>query len=203
MSADSMPALPRVPKDVMIRHCPGWPRYAITSDGDLWSCCPRNRNDTSPSWRRLCPTLDNYGYLKTVLSKGGRKFNRMIHRLVLEAFVGPRPSGQQARHYPDRTRTNNRLSNLSWGTPLANQADRVAHKTDLKGSSHPNAVLSEDDVRSILKGYVKGCRDHGCYGLAKMHGVTSSTIHAIVKRKQWRSVSTPSLPGVPLVNPSQ
>lgn len=47
-----------------------------------------------------------------------------VHVLVLEAFVGPRPSGLEACHWDDNP-TNNALSNLRWDTPEANRADAV------------------------------------------------------------------------------
>lgn len=53
----------------------------------------------------------------------GRKF-ALLHRLVLEAFVGPCPDGMQGCHWDDDP-TNNRLSNLRWDTPRANSLDNV------------------------------------------------------------------------------
>lgn len=47
------------------------------------------------------------------------------HVVVLEAFVGPRPSGHEALHL-DANRANASLSNLKWGTRSENQLQRVA-----------------------------------------------------------------------------
>ena len=47
-----------------------------------------------------------------------------LHRLVLEAFVGPRPRGQMCCHADDNP-DNNRLDNLRWGTSRENQQDRI------------------------------------------------------------------------------
>lgn len=59
-----------------------------------------------------------------------------VHTLVLESFVGFRPKGMQARHFPDNDTSNNRLSNLSWATPKVNQGDRVIHGTNNQGQYH-------------------------------------------------------------------
>ena len=49
---------------------------------------------------------------------------RLIHRLVLEAFVGPRPDGMHACHN-DGNRLNNSVSNLRWDTITENNRDIV------------------------------------------------------------------------------
>lgn len=70
---------------------------------------------------------------------------RYVHHLVLEAFVGPRPEGLEALHQDD-TPTNNRLSNLRWGTRSENLRDSVrngrnhnASKTHCSRGGHPLA----------------------------------------------------------------
>lgn len=45
-----------------------------------------------------------------------------VHRLVLEAFVGPAPSGLIGCHDDDDP-SNNRLGNLAWGTRAKNVYD--------------------------------------------------------------------------------
>jgi hypothetical protein len=53
----------------------------------------------------------------------------MVHRLVLEAFVGPCPIGMQCRHFPDPNPANCNLKNLQWGTPMENTEDKRVHGT--------------------------------------------------------------------------
>lgn len=50
-----------------------------------------------------------------------------VHRLVLEAFIGP--SNLITRHL-DGNPANNVLSNLAWGTPAENSADMRVHGTN-------------------------------------------------------------------------
>lgn len=54
--------------------------------------------------------------------RGGSVVRARVHRLVLEAFVGPCPEGQQACHADD-DKANNSLINLRWDSPSANAAD--------------------------------------------------------------------------------
>ena len=69
------------------------------------------------------------GYLKVTLSVEGVQRNAMIHTLVAITFIGPRPDGHVILH-ANGDRLDNRLANLSWGTPAQNGADMVRHGTN-------------------------------------------------------------------------
>lgn len=72
---------------------------------------------------------------------GGRKEHFLVHHLVLEAFVGPRPEGAHACHRDDNP-SDNRLENLYWGTPEDNMADKVRNKNRHK--THPACKWGHD-----------------------------------------------------------
>lgn len=55
--------------------------------------------------------------------------DRYVHRLVLEAFVGPCPPGMETCHN-NGDRFDNRLENLRWDTPSNNGRDKAKHGTD-------------------------------------------------------------------------
>lgn len=100
-------------------------KYEVGDDGRVRSV---ERFDASGAHRRsreLRPSRDGSGYLQVVLCDG-RRHNRKVHRLVLEAWTGPRPRGLQARHL-DGNQLNNTRGNLAWGTGSANVNDQVAH----------------------------------------------------------------------------
>lgn len=59
------------------------------------------------------------GYLYVGLGQNGK---RLVHRLVLESFVGPCPDGMECCHN-DGDRTNNRVDNLRWDTRYGNCQD--------------------------------------------------------------------------------
>ena len=61
-----------------------------------------------------------FGYVTVMLGRDGGSW--FVHDLVLTAFVGPRPTGQESRHL-DTDGGNNRLSNLRWGTKSQNGRD--------------------------------------------------------------------------------
>jgi len=67
-------------------------------------------------------SLDNRGYMRVSLHSGGVKFDRTVHRLVMEAFVGFRGEGMTVNH-KNGIKTDNRLSNLEYCT----LADNIRH----------------------------------------------------------------------------
>lgn len=94
-----------------------------------------------------------------VVTLGGCRSQRRVSVLVLEAFVGPRPSGMQACHN-DSDKDNNRLDNLRWDTPKGNIADRRSYV----GAANPSAKLSDQQRHEIIHRRRQGER------LAKLAG---------------------------------
>ena len=86
------------------------------------------------------------GHLNVCLGIGNTK---KVHRLVLEAFVGPCPSGLECLH-ADGDPTNNRIENLRWGTRLENRADIRKH-AQLYRRRQGSTWLSEDTIRAIKR----------------------------------------------------
>lgn len=110
--------------------------------------------------RILKTCMDHKGYLQVGLSGGGPLARvPRVHRLVLLAFVGPRPDGMECRHI-DGDHQNNILGNLRWGTHSENEFDRVKHGT------HHNARKTHcanghpfDDVTTFTRtNGGRGCR---------------------------------------------
>lgn len=75
--------------------------------------------------RLLRPGPSNYGHLSVVL---GRRQTRMVHDLVLRAFVGCPPAKHECCHN-NGAPSDNRLENLRWGTRSENILDAVKHGT--------------------------------------------------------------------------
>lgn len=62
------------------------------------------------------------------LFRGGKGLNRAIHRIVLEAFVGPCPMDMEGCHN-DGDPTNNAVSNLRYDSKENNELDKRKHGT--------------------------------------------------------------------------
>lgn len=71
------------------------------------------------------------GYPLVTLSRSSSTTSCYIHRLVLEAFVGPAPTGMECRHL-DGNPENNSVENLKWGTRYENIHDQIRHGTHNK-----------------------------------------------------------------------
>jgi hypothetical protein len=117
--------------------------YAVGHDGTVWSRC-------SGEWKPLKPSPQKSGHLRVWLG-GGRANMRFVHRLVLEAFVGPCPEGMSSSLHHDDDPSNNRLSNLSWGTQKDNYADAVRNGRIKVGDESPKAKLTSGEVLEIVR----------------------------------------------------
>jgi len=83
------------------------------------------------------------GYLRLGLrNSAGKPRFLLVHILVLEAFVGPRPHGKEARHL-NGDRSDARLTNLVWGTREENDLDKARHGTHRRGGRR---VLTDASV---------------------------------------------------------
>ena len=127
---------------------------------------------------KLIKAVPVSGYPSYNLCMNGRPRSFYAHRIVLEAFVGPCPSGMECCHN-DGDKTNARLDNLRWDTPTNNHRDKLAHGTDGRGERASMAKLTNSQVLSIRSSTDKTC------DLAKAYGVRSSTISLIRHRKNW------------------
>lgn len=134
--------------------------------------------------RVLAPGPHVGGYALIHLYDGyGERHVTTAHQLVAETFLGPCPFGQQVRHL-DGNSTNNRVSNLGYGTPAQNAADKLAHGTAPRGEMAPGAQLTAKDVARIRG--LRGKRTQ--QSLADEFGTTFSNISAIQLRKSWSHV---------------
>ena len=173
---------------VEYRDIDGFPGYRVGDDGSVWSCRKSGitgKSNLSPEWHRLRPGMTLGGYHQVSLRQGGRTFIRSIHRLVLEAFVGPCPSGMEACHFPNRDKSDNRLSNLRWGTHRSNLADRAIHGTDNRGERSSSAKLTAATVAEIRQRLGNGEYQ---YRIAEDFGVGQTTISDINRQKRWSHV---------------
>lgn len=132
--------------------------------------------------RYLKPFLMSNGYPH--VSLGGIKKRDYVHSLVMEAFVGPLPKGQVTRHL-DGDKTNNKLSNLCYGTRLENSADTIAHGRSNRGSRHGMSKLNEYEVIKIREAVRAGCKPSQ---LAPIYGVSPRLIRMVVEGERWTHV---------------
>ncbi len=59
------------------------------------------------------------GYKQVFLMRHGKRYVRLVHRLVAEAFI-PNPDGKPEVNHIDLDKGNNRVENLEWCTRVEN-----------------------------------------------------------------------------------
>lgn len=134
----------------------GFPAYRVDRQGRVWSCWEKRRKahglvwELGETWRELQPQVMPKGYRRVILRSNNRRALKLVHRLVLEAFVGPCPQGKQARHR-DGNPGNNQATNLRWSTPKQNASDKIEHGTYRRGEHHGLSKLTERAVRFIRR----------------------------------------------------
>lgn len=168
--------------DTEYRPIAKWPGYAVGTDGSVWSCRD-NAGELCLEWHELAH-LVKHGYHRVELNLPERAQKFFVHRLVLEAFVGPCPKGMITRHWPDRDRGNNRLTNLAWGTGKQNQEDRRLQGSHLCGSAVKNSKLTAAQVLDLRERFATGKYDKTTLG--KMFGITRHAVYLIIKRVNWK-----------------
>jgi hypothetical protein len=109
---------------------------------------------------------------------------RTVHQLVLEAFVGPKPSPKHQGAHWDGDLENNFVSNLRWATAKENIADKVRHGrvTRTSGEIDGMSKLTNDQVRKIRERCSAGEVQHV---VAVDYGVSQPTISDIMTRRSW------------------
>jgi hypothetical protein len=125
--------------------------------------------------------INHAGYARVPLNRDGRQIKESVHRLVLDAFVGPCPSGHESAH-ANGDRSDNRLANLRWATHEENCKDKFAHGTQPVGELCRVAILTASDVRDIRKATGPS------HVIAAKYGVSSSAIRKILNGKNWNHV---------------
>jgi len=106
--------------------------------------------------RILKPGFKPNGYCQVMLYGLDKyKWQPLVHRLVLEAFVGPAPEGMEANHINGQP-FDNRLCNLEWITHKENMAHSRQVLGAMQGEKNHNAKLTADLVRELRQAKADG-----------------------------------------------
>lgn len=147
----------------------------------LYSVSNMGRVRSEHSGRCLAQYPAWTGYLQVSLSRNGKGRLRRVHRLVLEAFIGPCPTRHETAHL-DGNRTNNVLSNLVWATKQTNWAHKRMHGTAVVGERVVTAKLKAEQVLEIRRLAKSGVPRKQ---LERQFGVEKTTIRRIINGTAW------------------
>ena len=107
----------------------------------------------------------------------------IVHRAVLEAFVGPPPTVNSVCRHKNDVPNDNRLENLEWGSKSDNAQDAIRNGRWGINENSVKAKLSNEDVQTIRGRYIMGIP---LKDIAAEFGVHATHIYGIVKRKFWK-----------------
>lgn len=102
----------------------------------------------------LKPALTIYGYHYVVLNKKGIAKNKMVHRLVAQAFI-PNPQKKRTVNHKNGIKTDNRVENLEWNTHKENHRhafDVLGRKGTRAGKFGKNNPDSKRVIQMSLSG---------------------------------------------------
>lgn len=149
------------------REINNFPNYQISNLGRV----RRMKGFGCPETRILKPQKGGYPSIK--LSKEGEVYQKEIHCLVAETFLGPRPPGLTINH-KDGDKKNNSNDNLEYVTYLEN-----AHHARVKGLYKDKKITFEQSIlikKSVLHPKI----------LAEKYSCSISNIRHIQKGKCFK-----------------
>lgn len=129
------------------------------------------------------------GYLLVNLWKNDLGKTHRVHRIALQAFIGPPLSEKHEAAHLDGVRNNNVLTNLQWKTHVENEADKVIHGTLLFGEAHGATKLPDDQIDRIFDLHAKG---YPQMWIAKLVGCSQNHISRVLsgENRSKRTFST-------------
>ena len=164
-----------------MKSIPGYAGYYATIDGEIIS--------TRGSSPRVLTKQTHKGYYHVYVRYGiGRhtKVKIPVHKLVLFAFIGPKPTDQHVCRHLNGNALDNRVFNLKWGTVQDNIMDAIKHGTAAclrLGESHPGSKLKEIVVIKIKRLLRKNLSN---IEIAKLTGVQRHNVQDIRVGKAWK-----------------
>lgn len=158
--------------------------YQVSNKGFV-----RSKSNLNNDWRIMEESLMYGGHPKVFLSKNGIAKYRLVAPLVLETFVGKKPSEKHQALKINGRQEDVELKNLKWGTrkELSNLIKRNGNMA--QGVILPQHKLSTQDVEEIKNELVNGFLT--LTEIAETFGVSFKAINSIRQNKTWKHVPFP------------
>lgn len=143
--------------------------YQVSIDGEVKSLERISPQGHLLKERIMKPVLNDMGYLRVGLTKGGKSKSFFVHRLVAQAWI-PNPDNLPIINHKDENPLNNRVENLEWCTQKYNVNYGTAIEKRKKPVVGINPVTGEvvvefsSTAEAGRNGYRMGCILDCCKG---------------------------------------
>lgn len=148
--------------------------YMISNDGKIASL---------RMCRLMCPAPGSDGYIATVISHKGIRYNVSMHRLVAEAFILNPNNLPQVNH-----KNGNKNINCDWNLEWISQHDNIIHaiETGLRDNYLPEKRCTNKDIHGVCKLLEKGL---SVKHVSDKTSVSKRVIRSIKRGKAWKHIS--------------
>lgn len=163
----------------------GYSGYEISNMGRVRSYRNNHGGVCKRPQRFLTPSGKRYFSVSLVKEQGKGSDTILVHKLIAEAFIGPRPVGAVICHN-NGDRYDNRASNLRYDTPFGNMLDATRHGQSMAGQKSYTSKLSTKDVLMIRDLYSTG--EYTQDSLAKLFPVGRTAIGSIIRGDSWKNL---------------
>lgn len=164
---------------IEVREMPGFPGYAVSRCGRVFSC--NHPTGRLPWYKELRLSTDAKGYRGLTLCGQRGRVKKRVHRLVAELFV-PNPRNLPCVRHLNGVPSDNRADNLAWGTYADNEADKRVHGT---WDTRRNGKLNEAHIAKARQWARNGISQRG---IAEKLGVSRPTITRLLNGSTWGNV---------------
>jgi len=159
----------------MIKSIPGFSNYSVDDTGRVFG----------RRGRELCQSLSHDGYKRIgIFNDDGVRKTVKTHRLVLYAFFGPCPAGQEGRHL-DGDRLNNNVSNLAWGTKAENGKDKRRHERSYNNGNESARHVDRDTKSIVVEMRERAAAGESVRSFYAEYGVSYAYARKIVNGSVW------------------
>jgi hypothetical protein len=168
-------------------------KYEVDTEGQIYS------NDYNHTGKRkvLKQYMDQDGYPYVMLNIDGKRYKRVVHRLIAAAFL-PQIEGKSQVNHKNGIRHDNRVENLEWVTSQENilhswrnngRKHSDEHNSNISarstGELNPKAKLNSEQAKQIRMRRLQG---ESLKSLSQEFGIGTSQISAIARGKIWKSI---------------
>ncbi len=151
----------------------GFENYTVDEQGNIYSICSK---------KYLKPSRNKNGYMMVELFNEKEGKNKLVHRVVAEAFI-PNPNNYPQVNHKDENKLNNNVTNLEWCTAKYNMNYGKAAKTRHSKIDYSKQIYKDSMKKAydVLKKSVIQCDPFGNV-INKFKSITEASKNTNISR---------------------